>query len=409
MPGFWIAALCMVLAAGSFFLPLLRGRAQRAVEDRRRLNLAIYRQRRAELADEAGGGNLQALEDELDRELLDELSDAPEPISSPGPLQEGRAPLVAGLLLIPLLGLVLYLYAGRPDLADYRAPASEEEAQQMTTLESQQNIAHLTEKLKSQPDDLESWALLARSYQSAGQYELAQEAWEKALKLAPDNLDVMAAYAQTIAEAQQGSLSGKPEQLLKTILETDSNHPEALWLSGLLAAQQNKPADAIIFWKRLKARMPEGSKPAQQLDGFIAKLSAQSAWSESSPSDNVREKSAAGAKNIRVSVRLAQSLAAQMRPDDTLFIFARAASGPPMPLAVVRKLARDLPLEVTLDDTQAMRPEMKLSAFPEIIVGARISRSGQPMPSSGDLQGLSAALKPVTGERYQVIIDRAVP
>jgi cytochrome c-type biogenesis protein CcmH len=407
MPGFWIAALCMVLVASSLFIPLLRGRGQRAATDRRRLNLAIHRQRRAELADEAGGSHLQALEDELDRELLDELSDAPGRATT-GPLQ-GRASLVASLLLIPVLGLVLYLYVGRPDLADYRAQASAGDDQQMTTAELQQSIARLIEKLKSRPDDLESWALLARSYQFTGQYELAQATWEKTLLLAPDNTDVMAAYAQALAEAHEGRLSGKPERLIRAILEKDPDHPEALWLAGLLAAQQNKPSEAINYWKRLKTRLPEGSKPSEELDGFMAKLSAQAGLPAPAVSGNNSAASISGAENIRVSVRLAENMVAQMRPDDTLFIFARAASGPPMPLAVVRKQAGDLPLEVTLDDTQAMRPEMRLSAFPEIIVGARISHSGQAMPSSGDLQGLSTALKPVTGERYQVVIDQTVP
>ncbi|WNV04720.1 c-type cytochrome biogenesis protein CcmI [Candidatus Methylospira mobilis] len=406
MFGFWIAASSMLLAAGSFFLPLLLGRGQHSAIDRRCLNLAIYRQRRAELTEEAGGGNLQALEDELDRELLDELSEVSESASANS--SQGRAVLFTGLLLVPLLGFALYLYVGRPDLTDYRGQASAGEDRQMTTAELQQNIAGLIEKLKNQPDDMESWALLARSYQFAEQYEQALATWEKTLSLAPDNADVMAAYAQALAEAHEGSLSGKPEQLIASALEKDRNHPEGLWLAGLLAAQQNKPAVAIDYWRRLKARLPEGSKPAQQVERFISQLSAQTGWSESSPADNVREKAAIGAKNIRVSVRLAEGWAEQMYPDDTLFIFARAASGPPMPLAVVRKLAKDLPLEITLDDTQFMRPEMKLSAFPEIIVGARISHSGQATPSSGDLQGMSAALKPVTGGRYQVVIDRKV-
>lgn len=404
MLGFWIAALCMVLVAGSFFIPVLRGRGQRMAADRRRLNLAIYRQRSAELADEASDGNLQALMDELDRGLLDELSVAPDE-ATPRPLQR-RAALLVGLLLIPILGLLLYLYVGRPDLADYRPQASAGDEHRMTTAELQQSIARLVERLKKQPDDLEAWALLARSYQFAEQYDLALATWEKALLLAPDNSDVMAAYAQALAEAHEGSLSGKPEQLIKAILEKDPNHPEALWLAGLSAAQQGKPADAINYWRRLKAQFPENSEPAQQLANHIANLSAQI---ESSSKRSKSAEPIAGAKNIRVSVRLAESLAAQVRPDDTLFIFARAASGPPMPLAVVRKQVKDLPLEVTLDDTQALRPNMKLSAFPEIIIGARVSRSGQAMPASGDLQGLTAAVKPVTGERYQVVIDQTLP
>jgi len=339
--------------------------------------------------------------------LLDELSEEVSAPASTGSSQ-GRAALFAGLLLVPLLGFALYLFVGRPDLTDYRAQVSADEDRQMTTAELQQNIARLIEKLKNQPNDMESWGLLARSYQFAEQYEQALATWEKTLSLAPDNADVMAAYAQALAEANDGSLSGKPEQLIASALKKDRNHPEGLWLAGLLAAQQNKPAEAIEYWRRLKARLPEGSKPAQQVESYISQLSAQTGWSESSPADNVREKPAVGAKNIRVRVSLAEAWAAQMSPDDTLFIFARAASGPPMPLAVVRKRAKDLPLEVTLDDTQSMRPEMKLSAFPEIIVGARISHSGQATPSSGDLEGMSAVLKPVTGALYQVVIDRKV-
>jgi cytochrome c-type biogenesis protein CcmH len=91
-------------------------------------------------------------------------------------------------------------------------------------------------------------------------------------------------------------------------------------------------------------------------------------------------------------VKLAPALANKVAPTDTVFIFARAAEGPRMPLAIVRKQARDLPITFKLDDSMAMAPDMKMSNFPQLVVGARISKSSNAAPRAGDLQGMSGTV-----------------
>jgi cytochrome c-type biogenesis protein CcmH len=107
-------------------------------------------------------------------------------------------------------------------------------------------------------------------------------------------------------------------------------------------------------------------------------------------------------------VELAGPLRARASPDDTVFVFARAATGPRMPLAILRKRVRDLPAEFMLDDSMAMAPGMQLSGFPLVVVGARVSKSGGALPARGDLEGLSGEVRPGTGG-IAVVIDRVVP
>ena len=117
---------------------------------------------------------------------------------------------------------------------------------------------------------------------------------------------------------------------------------------------------------------------------------------------------ASGGAKVSGKVSVAPALAGKAAPTDVVFIFARAASGPPMPLAVLRKQVKDLPVEFALDDSMAMAPNLKLSGFAEVVVGARISRSGSATPQSGDLQGLSRPVK-VGASGVAVVIDTAVP
>jgi cytochrome c-type biogenesis protein CcmH len=120
------------------------------------------------------------------------------------------------------------------------------------------------------------------------------------------------------------------------------------------------------------------------------------------------EPSASGGARVAVKVSIAPELESKVSSGDALFVFARAAEGPRMPLAIVRKSATELPLEVSLDDSMAMSPQMKLSTFPSVVVGARVSRSGDAIPQSGDLSGVSAVVSPSQGTTVNVVIDQVV-
>lgn len=397
MIRFFLLAGLLTAAAYLLFVPALRGKLPAVAPRRDKLQRLLYQQRRRELEQELAQGNLEpaayeALCLELDRRLLDEASDSDS--APPAPVYSGRWPVLAVLLALPFLGYGLYSQLGRPDLLDAPPPTAQPDAKAM-----EENIQRLAQRLQSAPDDLPGWMLLARSYQVTHQQAQAVAAYEKALALAPDNLDIKVLYAQALAEAQDNRLQGKPAQIVAEILQADPNFPNGLWLAGLVAAEQGDAKTALMHWQKLKEQYPADSEDAKQLAGYMAMLGAQPG----------AEPAAAPKLSVKVKVSLAPALAGLAQPEDTLFVFAKAAAGPPMPLAIVRKQVKDLPVEVTLDDSMAMAPGMNLSAFPRIVLGARISKSGQAMPASGDLQGFSAAVAPEADHVYSVEIGQPVP
>jgi cytochrome c-type biogenesis protein CcmH len=400
---FWLLVAALVVAGASLFLPALRGRARADLSQRRRWNVLIHQQRRRELAAESlDDEQTTQLAAELDRELLNNLEAAAMPLAQPA--TSGRLAVLIGLGAAIGLGVALYTALGRFDLIQ-GLPAPPAAASSPAEIAAA--IEQLAKRLAENPNDMEGWALLGRSLQATGQPDRAATAYEFALKLAPEDLDLKALYAQALAEAQQGSLAGKPAGIIAEILSQDAEHQTGLWLAGLAAAERRDISNAVGYWQKLKSLLPPDSKDIQTIDQYIAQVQAlppvKAAPKQSSPATS------SAAASIRVTVTLDEKLKNRVSPEDAVFIFARAASGPPMPLAVVRKKVRDLPLEVTLDDAMAMMPERKLSSFEQIVIGARISKSGQPMPSSGDLQGLSPPVPSKTTRSQTIEVHDIVP
>lgn len=393
MIEFWIAAALMLLLGYVFFLPALSGKTQARGPDRAKLNLILYRQRQQELAQEtAGPEDLERLSVESERNLLGDLETAGDREVRPG--GAGRPALLAALLILPVFALIAYLALGRPDLLG-QPPAG-------NMADAEESIQPLVERLKQNPNDLEGWLLLGRSLLATHQPDKAVTAYEYALKLAPDNPDIEILYAEAVAGANQGVLKGKPTEIVEGILRKDPNHKGGLWMAGIAAAERKDAAKAVEYWEKLKAQFPPESEEARQIGQYIAEVQGLPAPPEASAS------AVEPGKRIRVKVSLADSVREKAAPDDALFIFARAAEGPPMPLAVVRKQVRDLPVEVELNDAMAMRQGLNLSAFERIVIGARVSRSGKPTPTPGDLQGLGAPVAAENEGSYAVVVDRVV-
>jgi cytochrome c-type biogenesis protein CcmH len=397
MIAFWLSAVAMLLLGFAFFLPALLGRSRNRRPSRARLNVLLHEQRREELAREAADSeDLKRLTAESERNLLGDLETTAEPAAQAD--TTGRTALVATLALVPFLGLSAYLMLGRPDLLNQPVPQAA--APEMAQVE--ESIQKLAERLKEKPEDLEGWVLLGRSLLATGQPQRALQAFEIAQKLAPDNIDLKGMVAEALAEANNGRMEGRPAELVAAILKADPNHKQGLWLAGIAAAERRDMAAAVAHWERLKAQFPAGSEEAGQIARYIAEARGEAPTPEAPPAADAPN------KRIRVKVTLAEVLKTQAAADDALFIFARAAEGPPMPLAVVRKQVRDLPAEVELDDSMSMMKGMNLSSFERIVIGARVSKTGKPTPSPGDLQGLSAPVAPKGGEAYEVQVDSVV-
>jgi cytochrome c-type biogenesis protein CcmH len=257
-------------------------------------------------------------------------------------------------------------------------------------------VERLAARLRESPDDVEGWKLLGRSYGALGRFPEAVDAYLKAAARAPRDAQVLADLADVLAMSRGQRLTGEPEKLVLRALELDPRNLKALALAGTAAFERKDFAGAVRYWERMLPLVAADSEDARSIQASIAEARSF-----------MKPGAAAAASALQGTVRLAPDLKAKVSPDDTVFIFARAAQGPPMPLAVRRAKVRELPLEFALDDSMAMAPGMQLSGFPRVIVGARVSKSGSATPQAGDLQGASA---PVANDArgVSVVIDSVV-
>jgi cytochrome c-type biogenesis protein CcmH len=324
-------------------------------------------------------------------------------------------------------------------------------------------VERLAVKLEQSPDNLEGWMMLGRTYLAIRQPAKAAAALERAYGLAPGEASVAVAYAEALAAANGNRLEGRPAELIRTALAAEPQNPNALWLEGMLSYQRSQFAEAAKTWESVLAGMDPADKEAQEMRGMIAEarrqgglppLPAAPAAQAAAPAAQIAPPQIAPAQpapaqtaqvrptgtqtaqapqaastqapaaptpaaderaaqpvgsSIRVKVALLPALAAQTPPEALVFVYARAVAGPPMPLAAQRLRVSQLPATVTLDDGGAMMPTMKLSTFPQVLVGARVSRSGQAMPQSGDLEGQTGPVPSAGQSEVSVTIDRVRP
>ena len=298
----------------------------------------------------------------------------------------------------------------RPSLPVGNPPASgaDADAQFIAAVEQ------LAERLKGQPDDVEGWAMLARSYGMLGRLDDALPAYQKAVALNGQDARLLADYADTLALKNDRNLEGEPLALVERALKIEPTNLKALSLAGAAAFNRKDYAGAVRYWERVVQHAPAESPYLPQVQASIAEArergglgpaSGAAAQAKPPPAAVATAKpaaaplatpapDAAGGATIRGTVRLAPALAMMAAPTDAVFIFARPAEGSRMPLAIVRKQVKDLPVDFVLDDSMAMSPGAKLSLFPQVVVSARVSKSGQAVPSAGDLSGQSAPIAP---------------
>ncbi len=269
------------------------------------------------------------------------------------------------------------------------------------TAEIANMVDGLKAKLAKEPKNADGWGMLARTYAALERFDEAVATYRQALSLRPDDADLLADYADALAMVQGRKLAGEPAQAVEKALKIDPKNFKARSLSGTIAFERGDFKQAAEDWGIAAAGVPaDNPQLKQQLSAALAEARQRAGLPP------LPEAAAPGAK-VSGTVSLAPALKAQVSPDDTVFIFARAANGPKMPLAIVRKQVKDLPVSFSLDDAMAMSPQMKISGFPEVIVGARISRNGQAMPQNGDFAGQSEPVK-VGSEGVKVEIAQTI-
>ncbi len=260
-------------------------------------------------------------------------------------------------------------------------------------------VERLAQRLQKQPDDLVGQTMLARAYTVMGRTDEAIVAFRKALSLGGDDAGLMADLADALAAKNNGDLTGEPTRLVARALEVDPTNLKALALSGSAAFDRREYAAAVRQWEQVERVLPRDSRFLQQVQSSIAQARklggmAPAGAGTSPPQQAAVDTVADPAKAVGGTVTLAPALQSKVAADDTVFIVARAADGPRMPLAVLRRQVKDLPLRFSLDDSMAMTPTTKISDHSEVIVIARISKSGNAQPQPGDIAGQSSPVKP---------------
>ena len=422
--AFWFIAWAMtLLVLGLLIWPLLKRQDTRGNEEAEK-RLSVYRQQFAELEQDYKNAVLtdaqyQQSKHELERRLLDETApNTKAPVVPVRPVNR-RAIAVALALLIPTIGGLLYWKLGSPEavtIPSASAPAAQSGSEYAhQTSEGLDALSErLKKKLEQNPNDGVGWALLARSYAEIGRHADAVPIYEKAMKLIPDDPQMLADYADALGMLQGRKLEGKPEQLIQQALKIDPNHVKALMLAGTIAFDRREFGKAAQYWERANANLPTETEAGarQELLAGIAEakglatgkpVTASVAGVPATPS-----KQEGQAVAISGTVTLASSLAAKGASTDTLFVFAREMNGPPMPVSIVRATKKDLPFTFQLDDSTSPMPSRKLSDVGTVVIVARLSKSGEAMPKSGDLQGISEPMKP-GANKVAVVIDREIP
>jgi cytochrome c-type biogenesis protein CcmH len=260
--------------------------------------------------------------------------------------------------------------------------------------------ARLEATVKAQPEGAEAWYFLGRAYMSQSLFAQAVEAFQKAADLANRPPEVLGQLAQ--AQFFSGDRTWTPalQALTDEALKANPQENTSLGLLGIAAFESARYADAISYWQRLLDAMPPEDAAREQILSGIERAKSNLLASGGTLPEPVVANAAAP---VRVRVDLAPGLRDKVQPGDTLFVFAKAASGPPMPLAVKRLTVADLPVEVSLSDADAMMPQLKISGFAQIQLMARISRAGN--ATAGEWVGRSQAIASNSAELQQITID----
>lgn len=403
MIDFWIAAGALLLVALAFLLlPILRGRRAQAEEDRTALNVALYEERLAELTSQHSAGTLTAEQLEAGRaDAARELLEDTENSDQPRIAKLGRSvPLIAAVL-VPLMGYGLYMYWGASDKVQMARQFSE----QPRTVEEM--TAHLEQAVQEQPDSAEAWYFLGRTYMNQERPADAAKAFGRVVEIAGRQPELLGQLAQALYFAGDRQWSDKLQALTDEALQGDPQEVTSLGLLGIAAFEEARYQDAVRFWEQLVAALPEEDPSREAIRGGIerARQQIEGGSSTTEQASATSEKADTAGATLQIQVALDPKVAESVSPQDTVFVFARAVAGPPVPLAAKRLTIADLPATVTLGDADAMVPSMKISSVEQVTVMARVSRSGD--ATKGEWMGQSEALDTASDNAIDLVIDRA--
>lgn len=385
MSGFLIGALVLLLACLLAVVRPLMRRGGPPPASGEALALGVLREQRSELDADLAAGRLDATAHaqglaELAQRLATEA--VPDTASAPREQAPRRAWALAVAMLVPLLAGGLYLKLGNPAALN---PASTQAPEGVTPAQIEQMVVGLAAKVKANPDDLEGLQMLGRSYMVLGRFKEAVAAYETLAGKRP-SAEVYADWADALGSVDSSKgLAGEPEKLIAKALQLDGNNVKALALAGTVAFDRKDYRTALVHWERMATQIDPQSEMGQSAQAMI-----QEARNRSTQASSSEPSTAAPGLRAKGHLSLAAALKDKVAAGDTLFVFARPAAGGP-PLAALRFRAEDLPLDFDFAMAQAM---LGATVAGKVVIGARISKSGNASASPGDLEGFSAEVEP---------------
>ncbi|MBI5897914.1 MAG: c-type cytochrome biogenesis protein CcmI [Rhodocyclales bacterium] len=393
-----LASLLTLAVLALLLYPLLLRERKLHVGSASELSIAVLREQLGELDEQCKAGLLDSgvfVEEQAELEKR-ALEDGAKPVAPA--IDAARKPALAAVvgLGIPALAIGFYLWLGNPE-ALRPAPATDAAGNHALNPQQIQNMAaKLAERLQSNPEDGEGWLMLARSYSVLGRYPESAAAFGRATTLLPPNAGLLADYADVVAMAQGRRLAGEPEKIIARALAIDPRHIKSLALSGTAAFERGDYPAAVKDWRTILTLVPADSQAAQSIANSIADAERRMGGGLASAGSEAPAKPArasASTASVSGTITLAPELATKLPTGATLFVFARNTDGSRIPLAMARVNDARFPHAFKLDDSMSMAPNVKLSSAGSVIIGARVSRSGDAIAKPGDFEGYSAPVQ----------------
>jgi len=379
---FWIAVIgLLALALAILLLPLMRTVHGQQTDQRQQQNIQIAREKKQLLEAQLAEGEIdQSTYDSAYIDLQTSLALELRRGEADNEKSRGKWMAMVVLLAIPAASVLLYLVFGEyrvienPQLVRAALQQQAAAAPQMSVEEMGEAIK---QRLQENPEDAEAWFMLGRTMMARQKFDQAVTAFQRSNDLLADEPGILFALADALAMQNNGNLLGEPEALLHRGLELAPRFPNGLWLAGMAAEQRRDYQAAHRYWTQLLPLIADNAESTREIQDLIAMLE------ERDPELTTSVTNGSGPR-IKLQVDISPELKAKAGPDTIVFVYAKAMQGPPMPLAVRKLKLGDLPVTLTLSDDDAMMPSMKLSSFDQVIVGARVSSSGNPVAQSGD-------------------------
>ncbi len=290
------------------------------------------------------------------------------------------------IIMLPIFSIGVY-----QSLSTYSPTANAVSALDATPPSLEQSAEKIRQHLIDNPSDAQAWKMLGLSYFELNKIEESLKAYEKAYQLNPKDARLLVEYASTMISANDDQFTGRPVTLIKQALEIEPNAPDALYLAGMFAVSMQDFDLAKGLWNKALSALPEGSVDRQALLSILAELE--------------REQNPSVSHTVTVGVTISDEILAKRSTEDFLMIYVKPAVGQPMPIAIEKLKIKDCSGQIILSDMNSIMPTKLLSEHDQVLVVARLSRTGSAMKQADDLQVVSGIVGVPNNPVVNLILD----